>query len=141
MQKFIKRFQEWFILKPKLDVSNHKPPFVSERDLWWCRLGENIGFESSGKGREFARPVIVIKKFSQKMFLVIPTTTKLNFSDGRPKEGDRFIKFIYNDITMLACLEQIRSIDYRRLKNKVGQLDYKDFNIIINNINKLFIKK
>jgi len=51
MQKFIKRFQEWFILKPKLDVSNHKPPFVSERDLWWCRLGENIGFESSGKGR------------------------------------------------------------------------------------------
>ena len=141
MNNFIKNFQDWFSLKPKLDKNNHKPPFVSERDIWWCRLGENIGVEISGKGKEFARPVIVIRKFSQKILLVVPTTTKLNFSDGTPKEGSRFIKFTYKDKIMLACLEQIRTIDYRRLKNKMGQLDKKDFNIINLSLQNLLIKK
>jgi mRNA interferase MazF len=141
IKKFIKRFQEWFIIKPKLDTSEHKPPFFSERDIWWCRLGENIGIEISGKGQEFARPVIVLKKFSQRLLLIIPTTTKLTFANGTEKEGERFIKFIYNDIVMLACLEQVRTIDYRRLKNKLGQLDKKDFNLIHTSFQNLFIKK
>jgi len=42
---------------------------------------------------------------------------------------------------MLACLEQVRTIDYRRLKNKLGQLDKKDFNLIHTSFQNLFIKK
>jgi len=47
---FIKNFLNWFNLKSQLDQNNHKPPSVSEGQIWWCYLGENIGTEVSGKG-------------------------------------------------------------------------------------------
>jgi hypothetical protein len=34
----VNRFFEWIGLKEKLHQSEHKSPFVSERDLWWASL-------------------------------------------------------------------------------------------------------
>ena len=67
-----KDFLRWFKLKPKLDNRNHKPPLISEGQIWWCHLGENIGTEINGKGKSFTRPVIIFKKLSQFTFLAIP---------------------------------------------------------------------
>lgn len=41
----MKRFLEWIGLKEKLHNSEHKPPLVSEGDMWWASFGENIGSE------------------------------------------------------------------------------------------------
>jgi hypothetical protein len=35
-----------------------------EGDIWWCSIGMNVGVEIFGKGKYFARPVIIFKKFS-----------------------------------------------------------------------------
>jgi mRNA interferase MazF len=131
MQKFIKRFQEWIILKSKLDQSSHKAPFVKERDIWWCQLGENIGTEVSGKGDKFSRPVIILKRLSRWTYLVIPTTTK-------NKTGTWYVAYEYQGKTINACLQQVRTIDYRRLHNKMGSLNEIDFDKVKKGFIKLY---
>ena len=117
---FVKNFLDWFSLKPKLDKSNHQPPLVKERDIFWCHLGENIGTEISGKCEEYTRPIIVLKKLSKYTFLVIPTSTQI-------KEGSWYISFVFKSKPMIACLHQIRIIDYRRLEDKIGVIPETDF--------------
>ncbi|MEI7511723.1 MAG: hypothetical protein WCJ84_06220 [Candidatus Peregrinibacteria bacterium] len=41
---------------------------------------------------------------------------------------------------MLACLSQIRVIDYRRLKNKLGDIDEQDFYRICRSFETLYKK-
>ena len=115
-----KNFIDSFRLKPKLDCLNHKPPFVSERDIWWCHFGENIGTEISGKGDKYNRPAIIYRKLSKYTFLVIPASTQI-------KEGSWFVFFNHNNIDMVACLHQIRVIDYRRIEKPIGKLNSPDF--------------
>lgn len=38
----IKRFLEWIGLKEKLHTSSQAIPHVSEGQIWWASLGENI---------------------------------------------------------------------------------------------------
>jgi mRNA interferase MazF len=57
---FTKNFEDWGNLKPKLDESDHKPPFAKEGEVWWCNCGENIGSEIYGKGKKFLRPFAII---------------------------------------------------------------------------------
>lgn len=72
----LKRFSEWFGLKKKLHESQQTPPLVSERDIWWASVGENVGSEINGKSALFSRPVIIYKKLSHGFYFVIPTTTQ-----------------------------------------------------------------
>jgi mRNA interferase MazF len=120
MQKFIKRFQEWFAVKPKLDESNSKPPFTKEGQMWWCSVGENIGTEISGKSSNFTRPVVILKKLSRYQFMVIPCSTKI-------KEGSWYVQFNHRDKKQVANLSQARTVDFRRLTTLMGDLDNKDF--------------
>ncbi len=133
MQNFIKNFKDWFSLKPKLDSNNHKPPFVSERDIWWAHLGENIGTEISGKSKKFTRPVIIYKKLSNYTFLVIPTSTKI-------KSGSWYFNFIYKNKSLITCLHQIKIIDYRRLDDKMGKISQLDFELIKKSLLNLYFK-
>lgn len=107
-----KQFDTWNILKQKKDIQEHKPPFVSEMDIWWVHIGENIGYEISGKSKEFSRPVLVYKKLSQHMFLVIPLTST-------NKKGSWYVHFYFQKQKSVACLHQIRTIDYRRMIKKM----------------------
>ena len=137
---FLKNFLDWFNVKPKVDLSNHQPPLIEEGNIWWCRIGENIGTKISGKGREYTRPVVIHTKFSRYLFLVIPLTTKLFHLNGKSKEGDYYVKVIQNKVEMLACLNQVRVVDYRRFKNKLGDLDEVDFLNISNKLTLAFQK-
>jgi mRNA interferase MazF len=128
---FLKNFLDWFKLKPKLDSHNHKPPFVSEGQIFWCHLGENIGTEISGKSHLYTRPIIIAKKLSRHTFLIIPTSTQI-------KSGSWFSYFVHNKIEMVACLHQIRVIDYRRLQTLIGEIDSNDFKKIKQDLNNLY---
>ncbi len=116
----VKRFLEWIGLKEKLHSIIHKPPFVSEGEIWWASLGENIGAEINGKSRQFTRPVVVLKKLSNGFYIVLPLTTQIHY-------GTWYVNFKQKGVEMFACLHQVRSVDYRRLVSYFGQLDDSDF--------------
>ncbi len=116
----MKKFLDWINLKGRLHNQEHKPPLVSQSDIWWASVGENVGSEINGKNNLFSRPVIILKKLAHGFYFVIPTTTK-------NKTGTWYVKFRHQEKEMLACLHQARAIDYRRLSSKLGTLDDADF--------------
>ncbi len=128
---FLKRFAEWFRLKEKLDASSHNVPLAKEREIWWVSLGENVGSEMGGKNQLFSRPALIIKKLTRGFFLVAPTTTK-------PHEGSWYVKVRLGELDEYVCLNQIRTIDYRRMYSLLGQLDGADFARVKEGFNKLY---
>ena len=116
----MKRFFEWIGMKERLHDGAYAPPLVSEREIWWVSIGENVGSEINGKSRLFSRPVIIFKKLSHGFYFVIPTTTQ-------NRTGTWYVSFRQQDKEMIACLHQARSIDYRRLSSRLGTLDDQDF--------------
>jgi mRNA interferase MazF len=116
----MKQFLFWIGLKERLHNSQHVPPLVSEGDIWWASVGENVGSEINGKSMQFSRPVIVFKKLAHGFYFVVPTTTQ-------DRRGTWFIPFRQRDRRMIACLHQTRAMDYRRLSSKLGTLDDEDF--------------
>ncbi len=63
-----KDFDCWNDIKKKLDESK-KTLFFKERDVWWCSIGLNVGDEENGKNQFFSRPVLVVRKFNNRLFL------------------------------------------------------------------------
>ena len=41
--------------------------YFCEGEIWWVRMGHNIGYEANGKGRP-TRPTIILKKYNQYSF-------------------------------------------------------------------------
>lgn len=118
-----KDFDSWNALKKKLDAGTSRPPLVSESELWWVSIGENVGREIHGKSELYSRPVIILKKLAHEFYFVIPTTSK-------PRNGSWYASFAYKKTDMTACLHQARAMDYRRLSNRIGQLEENDFDRI-----------
>ncbi|TSC75262.1 MAG: mRNA interferase, partial [Parcubacteria group bacterium Gr01-1014_33] len=109
----------------------HSAPLVSEREIWWVSIGENVGSEIDGKSKLFSRPVIIFKKLAHGFYLVIPTTTQ-------PRKGSWYVAFRQQGKDMIACLHQVRTIDYRRLSSKLGRIDGNDFTRIQEGFWKLY---
>lgn len=123
----LKDFSKWFSLKQSAHETESGALF-HEREIWWCKLGANIGFEIDGGGEDFERPVIIIKKFNLDTCIVIPLTAKLKtgkyyFSIGSVNERDA-----------VAVLSQIRLIDRKRLEEKIETLPKTKFKELLNAI-------
>ena len=54
MEDCLKDFDKWNELKKKLHVRQERLLF-HEREIWWCSLGVNIGFEENGKNEKTNR--------------------------------------------------------------------------------------
>jgi hypothetical protein len=67
-------FDEWNNNKKAIHQEIPESFFVNEREIWYTKLGINIGNESNGK-KDFRRPVLILKKVGN-MFFVVPMTTK-----------------------------------------------------------------
>ena len=124
-----KDFNGWHIIKQSLDNSKYLPSF-KEREIWWCSVGVNIGSEIYGKGRGFARPVLILRKFSKYSFLGVPLTSKR-------KEGDYFYPISFRDVEGSALLNQHRILDCRRLQRHMGYLTINQLNEIRNQLKNL----
>ncbi len=118
----MKKFDEWNVAKK--DINSGINVFYKIREIWWCRLGVNIGFEEDGKGKNHERPVLILRGFSRQVCLVVPltTSTKVNpyyiqvgMVDGKPAS---------------AIISQIRLIDTKRFLGRVEILDIDIFNKI-----------
>ncbi len=114
-----KLLEKWHRVKLK---THEKPllPVFSEREVWWCEVGENIGVEINGKGHNFVRPVLVYRKLSKRAFLGIPLTTQEHI-------GSWFVPFRFHEKDNFACINQTRSISSKRMQNRIGKIDESDF--------------
>ncbi len=114
-----KDFDGWNKQKKITDEKESKRTF-HEREVWFIKIGENIGFEQNGKGEEFLRPVIIYKKFSKNVFLGIPLTRAI-------KEGKFYCNFDFQGKKSNAILSQIRMFDSKRLFYQIGRMSKGDY--------------
>ena len=79
-----KEFDNWNEVKKSTNIDKVIRNF-KEREIFYMKMGQNVGFEQNGKGENFVRPVIILKKFNKEMFFGVPLSSQY-------KEG----KFYYN---------------------------------------------
>lgn len=124
MQGRRKMHQEWLNQKILLDEEPHRDLHFHERDIWWASLGQNIGHEIDGKNSDSSRPVLILKRHSSTMCLILPLTTRL-------KPGAHYQFPIKINGTKSAVLfEQSRSISSKRLLNYVSKAEPEVFSKI-----------
>ena len=101
-----KNFDKWNEIKKSVQ---EKPDNfgVHEREIWWCSLGANIGSEQDGTGRNFDRPIVIVRGFNKNVFFAVALT-------GKGREAS-------------AVLSQVRLMDTKRLVRKIGVLDERVF--------------
>jgi mRNA interferase MazF len=115
-----KDYKIWHTCKAGINNDKIRPNF-HEREVWFCSIGENIGFEQDGRGESFLRPVLVIRKFNNEVCLVIPLTMN-------QKKGIHYFRFSYKiNVISTAILSQLRLIDSKRLEYKSGDIDSDKF--------------
>ncbi|KKQ21442.1 MAG: hypothetical protein US45_C0054G0001 [Candidatus Nomurabacteria bacterium GW2011_GWA1_37_20] len=125
----MKDFTDWHKIKRKVELKENRINFQI-RDVFSCSIGENVGFEQDGRGEEFLRPVVIIKKFNNEVFLGVPLThTK--------KEGKYYFSFNLNEGQSVAIVSQVRLFDAKRLKYKIGMINEKDFSVLKEKIKQL----
>jgi len=95
------------------------------------KVGENVGYETRGKGSEFLRPVLIFRKFGKDTFLGIPLTTSV--------KNDRFHFIFEYKANKVSCasLSQIRLFDTRRINQKDGKMRVDDFRALKAKLKKL----
>ena len=111
-----KDFDRWNKQKKELNADESEPLYFREGDIWWAHLGVNIGYEIDGKDTNFARPVIVLRKYNKYSFLALPLTTRATRSLYKLPVGDVAGKQAF------AVVSQLRNIDSRRLYQKIAWL-------------------
>lgn len=115
-----KDFKRWHDQKNDIHENKSRPHF-HERDVWFTTMGVNIGFEQDGKGKEFLRPIIILKKFNNETLWSITLTSK-------KKSGKYYFTFKHGEKReSTANLSQLRLIDSKRLKYQTGSISEHDF--------------
>lgn len=111
-----KDFDRWHISKKDIHSTNENKLY-HERDVWWCSLGVNVGFEQDGTGVHGERPVLILKGFSKQVCLVVPLTTSKKKNPYHASLGKVEGRYAF------AIISQIRLIDTKRLINKVHVIE------------------
>lgn len=118
-----KDFQKWHKTKEGLDNVSVRV-FFHEREVWWCSIGVNVGFEQDGRGERFARPVLILKKFNNEVFWAIPISTKI-------KNGKFYTPIELGDgVARVAIISQLRLIDAKRLIDKISTISSGNYKLI-----------
>ena len=125
-----KDYSQWHRIKTTVNNEKSRPKF-HEREIWFTTLGVNIGFEQDGRGEEYLRPVVIIRKFNNEVCLVIPLRKN-------QKKGIHYYSFSYQEgVTSTAILSQVRLIDGKRLGYKSGYISEADFSALKEKLKRL----
>ena len=131
----MEKYDEWNEVKKKTQSTKRKLG-IKPRDIFWAKIGQNVGSEEFGKNQNFARPVIIVKKLTHDLFIGIPLTSTI-------KDNDYFHSFEYenksNGLTKnSAMILQFRTFSIKRLMNKTGVINKNDFEMILEKCRGLF---
>jgi mRNA interferase MazF len=117
------KYDNWNEVK-KTTTKNKIHIGIKTREVFWVKLGQNIGDEEYGKGKLFSRPVLVIRQFTKDLFLGVPLTTTI-------KDNDYFYSFEFytkkGKSKNSAMLLQLKSFSKKRLTTKIGVVSKEDF--------------
>ena len=110
-------YNNWNKKKQEIQFSNKTDKiYFKEGQIWWCSVGVNIGDESYGKGDDFKRPVLIIKKLSRNLCVTLPITTK-------EKIGSWFFEISILKEKRWVMLSQIKSVSKKRFKFKISEIN------------------
>ena len=116
------KLDKWNAVKKSIDTQKIIKKAQNKRIFWVC-IGQNVGSEVYGKGKDFARPVLVVKVFFNDTFLGVPLTSK-----AKNKTGRLYYKFIDSKNRLqVALLGQIRIFDIKRVANYISKIEKGDF--------------
>ena len=124
-----RNFKAWMPVKECIHAQKIARSF-REGDIWWCKIGENVGSEICGKGKDFLRPVVVIKKLSKNNFIGVPLTSKQHI-------GSWYVDFVFKNKNQNAVIAQVENISVYRLHYKMGELPESDLLRISNRLRAL----
>ncbi len=119
----MKDFDTWNNLKKNIDLIS-TTVFCNKRDVWWTSLGLNVGVEIDGKGTNFERPFLIIKKINKHSVLGIPLLS------NKPKFVNA-ISVIAGTKESFVVFNQIKVLSTKRLLRKIGTVSEDDFKRII----------
>jgi len=119
----MKEYDEWNEVKKQTSLKKRKLG-IKPREIFWVKIGQNIGDEEFGKGEIFSRPVLVVKQLTQDLFIGVPITTSI-------KDDDYFHSFEFetkkgvskNSVMIL----QLRTFSKKRITDKLGRMSVEDF--------------
>ena len=128
MNDKIENIDKWNEVKKQIEQSKRKLG-IKPREIFWVKIGQNIGDEEYGKDKNFARPVIIINKLTNGLFVGVPLTSTI-------KNNDYFHTFEYTNkqnglTTNSAMILQLKVFSTKRVMNKVGVINQNDFENII----------
>ena len=127
-----KHFDEWNEVKKSLD-STKKVPIYHEREIWWVVIGENIGAEINGKGNDFLRPVLVIRKYGI-LFFGVPLSSQIH-------QGMWYDVFAYKNKQQCVLLSQASTFSANGLRYKMGRIPTMEYIRICKSLAKLLFKE
>ncbi len=124
----MENFNQWNEVKKNTQLNKRKLG-IKPREIFWAKIGQNIGSEEYGKNENFARPVIIIRKLTSDLFVGVPLTSTI-------KTNDYFHSFEYenkqNGLTQnSAMILQLKTFSIKRLMNKAGVININDFDKIV----------
>jgi len=127
-----KNFDKWNIVKK--DINKEKKTIgFSQYEIIFMKVGENIGYEQNGKGKDFLRPILVYKKFNNRVFLGIPLTSQA-------KDNKFHFEFEYKETKKsFAILSQIKLFDIKRAKYRDGKISRYYFDKLQEKLLKLIV--
>lgn len=114
-----KDFTSWHKVKTEIQTKQSSATF-QKRDIWWCRLGVNVGDEEDGKGANFNRPVLVVRKFNKRIFWGLPLTTQI-------KENPNYHKINFKNKIQCVMLTQLKLLDNKHLMTHMGKITMEQF--------------
>lgn len=124
-------YQQWHKEKAAIEHCDAARVFFHEREVWWCSLGSNVGFEQDGKGEKFARPILVFKKFNKEICWALPLSTKV-------KQGKFYSPLYLEDgLLRVAIISQLRLTDAKRFIRKIGvisEINYQEIQKAVINL-------
>lgn len=110
-------FDTWNGIKKDINALPDNPDrFPKEGEVWMSSFGKNVGFEENGAGDNFSRPILVVKKFNNRMFWIVPLSTK-----------QKNLSFYYNytdtnGLAASAIIAQLRLLSIKRLDRNMYEL-------------------
>lgn len=115
-------FNRWNFQKKALNEHNEiLRSYPYEKEVRFCFLGKNIGNEQNGGDDDFSRPVLIIKKFNNSMFWVLPLSTKQKDLDFYYNFTDPF------NHRVSVVLAQLRFISIKRVGRRMYRIPDSDF--------------
>jgi len=120
-----KDFKKWHGKKELIDEIKQRP-FFHEREIWFCHIGLNIGFEQDGSSEEFLRPVVIIRKFTDKIFWGIPLTRSKEHHKINKKSEKYYYSLVFipgvKSVAILSQMGMMEEKDFKMLKQKLKDL-------------------